>query len=151
MELEQSHKQPPVFQIVKEHPIYVRRLIGKQAKERVFSLYCLENRSAQACNLNRTDLCYISSFAGALNHPPNRSMKMTRDASISDYGLIWIILDGVSLIRNTDGGWCRVAPPSADDLIDNWYRASSSLLIRRPDAKDKMTWVTSNQRQNGPS
>jgi hypothetical protein len=71
---------------------------------------------------------------------------MARHASISDYGRIRIILDGVSLIRNTDGAWCRVAPPSANDLKDNWYRASSSLLIRRPDAKDKMTPVKPNQR-----
>ena len=70
---------------------------------------------------------------------------MARHASMSDYGSIWIILDGVSLIRNTDGVWCRVAPPSADDLKDNWYRASSSLLIRRPDVKDKMTPVKSSQ------
>ena len=69
-----------------------------------------------------------------------------RHASLSYYGRIWIILDGVSLIRNTDGAWCRIAPPSADDLKDNWYRASSSLLIRRLDAKDKMTPVQSNHR-----
>jgi hypothetical protein len=73
-------------------------------------------------------------------------MIMARHASLSDYGRIWIILDGVSLIRNTDGAWCRVASPSADDLQDNWYRASSSLLIRRLDAMDKMTPVKSNQR-----
>lgn len=71
---------------------------------------------------------------------------MARHASICDYGRIWIILDGVSLIRKTDGAWCRVAPPSTDDLKDNWYSASSSLLIRRPDAKDKMTPIKSNQR-----
>ena len=71
---------------------------------------------------------------------------MARHASLSDYGRIWIILDGVSLIRNTDGAWCRVAPPSADDLKDNWYRASSSLLIRRLDSKDEMTPGKSNQR-----
>ena len=71
---------------------------------------------------------------------------MARHASLSDYGRIWIILDGVSLIRNTDGAWCRVAPPSADDLKDNWYRAPSSLLIRRLDSKDKMTAVESKLR-----
>ena len=71
---------------------------------------------------------------------------MARHASISDYGRIWIIFDGVSLMRKTDGVWCRVAQPSADDLKDNWYRASSSLLIRRPDAKDKITPVNPNQR-----
>jgi len=75
-------------------------------------------------------------------------MKMARHASIPDNGRIWIILDGVSFVRNDDdGAWCRVATPSADDLKkDNWYRASSSLLIRRPDAVGKVTPVKSNER-----
>jgi hypothetical protein len=74
-------------------------------------------------------------------------MKMARHASIPDKGGIRIILDGISFVRNDDGAWCRVATPSADDLKkDNWYRASSSLLIRRPDAVGKVTPVKSNER-----
>ena len=71
---------------------------------------------------------------------------MVRRESKYGDGSVRMVLDGVSLIRYSDGAWCRVAPPSADDLKDNWYRASSSLLIRRPDAKDKMTPVKPNQR-----
>jgi hypothetical protein len=72
-------------------------------------------------------------------------MKMVRCGSIADDGLLWVILDGVSLIRDTDGAWRRAAPPSADDLKDNWYRASSSLLIRWLDDMDKVTPVKSNE------
>ena len=70
---------------------------------------------------------------------------MARRASISGQDGIRMILDGVSLIRNSDGVWCRVAPPSAHDLKDNWYRASPSLLIRWLDAVGKVTPVKSNK------
>jgi hypothetical protein len=59
---------------------------------------------------------------------------MARRASISDASSIRMILDGVSIIRDSDGVWCRVAPPSAHDLKDNWYHVSPSLLIRWLDA-----------------
>ena len=70
---------------------------------------------------------------------------MARRTSISGQDGIRMILDGVSLIRNSDGVWCRVAPPSAPDLKDNWYRASPSLLIRWLDAVGKVTPVKSNK------
>ena len=66
---------------------------------------------------------------------------MARRASISDASSIRMILDGVSIIRDADGVWCRVAPPSAHDLKDNWYRASPSLLIRWLDAVGQVTPV----------
>jgi hypothetical protein len=72
-------------------------------------------------------------------------MKMVRCGSITDDGRLWVILDGVSLIRGADGAWRRAAPPSVDDLKDNWYRASSSLLIRWLDDMDKVTPVKSNE------
>ena len=70
---------------------------------------------------------------------------MVRCGSIADDGRLWVILDGVSLIRGADGAWRRAAPPSVDDLKDNWYRASSSLLIRWLDDMDKVTPVKSNE------
>ena len=70
---------------------------------------------------------------------------MVRRASISDDDSMRIVLDGVSLIRNSDGAWCCVAPPSAHDLKDNWYRSSSSLLIRWLDAVGKVKPVKSNE------
>ena len=63
---------------------------------------------------------------------------MARRASKSNASSIRMILDGVSIIRDPDGVWCRVAPPSAHDLKDNWYRASPSLLIRWLDAVCKV-------------
>jgi hypothetical protein len=56
-----------------------------------------------------------------------------------------MILDGVSIIRDFDGVWCRVAPPSAHDLKDNWYRVSPSLLIRWLDAVGIVPPVKSNE------
>jgi len=70
---------------------------------------------------------------------------MARRASKSDASGIRMILDGVSIIRDSDGVWCRVAPPSAHDLKDNWYRASPSLLIRWLDAVGKVTPVKSDE------
>jgi len=70
---------------------------------------------------------------------------MARRASISAKDSIRIVLDGVSLVRDSAGVWCRVAPPSAHDLKDNWYRASPSLLIRWLDAVGKVTPVKSNE------
>jgi hypothetical protein len=70
---------------------------------------------------------------------------MVRRASISNDSSIRIVLDGVSLIRGSDGVWCRVAPPSAHDLKDNWYRVSPSLLIRWLDAVGIVTPVKSNE------
>ncbi len=70
---------------------------------------------------------------------------MARRASISAKDSIRIVLDGVSLVRNSAGVWCRVAPPSAHDLKDNWYRASPSLLIRWLDAVGRVTPVKSNE------
>ena len=64
---------------------------------------------------------------------------MARRVSKSDASSIRMILDGVSIIRDADGVWCRVAPPSAHDLKDNWYRASPSLLIRWLDAVGQVT------------
>ena len=71
--------------------------------------------------------------------PLNRSVKMARRASKYGDGSVRMVLDGVSLIRYSDGAWCRVAPPSAHDLKDNWYRSSPSLLIRWLDAVGKVT------------
>lgn len=71
---------------------------------------------------------------------------MARRVSIPDDERIRIILDGVSFIRDADGVWYRVAPFSTDDVKDNWYHASPSLLIRRPDTADKVTPVNSNER-----
>ena len=70
---------------------------------------------------------------------------MARRVSKYDDGRIRIVLDGVSLIRDSAGVWCRVAPPSAHDLKDNWYRASPSLLIRWLDAVGKVTPVKANE------
>ena len=70
---------------------------------------------------------------------------MARRTSISGQDGIRMILDGVSLIRNSDGAWCRVAPPPAHDLKDNWYRVSPSLLIRWLDAVGKVKPVKSNK------
>jgi hypothetical protein len=70
---------------------------------------------------------------------------MARRASISDASSIRMILDGVSIIRDSDGVWCRVAPPSAHDLKDNWYRVSPSLLIRWLDAVGIVTPDKSNE------
>ena len=70
---------------------------------------------------------------------------MARRASISGHSSIRIILDGVSIVRGADGIWCRVAPPSAHDLKDNWYRSSPSLLIRWLDAVGKVMPVKSNE------
>ena len=70
---------------------------------------------------------------------------MARRVSIPDDERIRIILDGVSFIRDADGVWYRVAPFSTDDVKDNWYHASPSLLIR-PDTADKVTPVNSNER-----
>jgi hypothetical protein len=72
-------------------------------------------------------------------------MKMVRCGSIADDGRLWVILDGVSLIWDADGAWRRAAPPSVDGLNDNWYRASSSLLIRWLDDMGKVTPVKSNE------
>ena len=66
---------------------------------------------------------------------------MARRVSKSDASSIRMILDGVSIIRDADGVWCRVAPPSAHGLKDNWYRASPSLLIRWLDVVDQVTPV----------
>ena len=63
---------------------------------------------------------------------------MARRASKYGDGSVRMVLDGVSLIRYPDGAWCRVAPPSAHDLKDNWYRSSPSLLIRWLDAVCKV-------------
>ncbi len=70
---------------------------------------------------------------------------MARRTSISDASSIRMILDGVSIIRDSDGVWCRVAPPLAHDLKDNWYRASPSLLIRWLDAVGIVTPVKSKE------
>jgi hypothetical protein len=59
---------------------------------------------------------------------------MARRASQYGDGSVRMVLDGVSIIRYSDGAWCRVAPPSAHDLKDNWYRSSPSQLIRWLDA-----------------
>ena len=70
---------------------------------------------------------------------------MARRTSKSGDGSVRMILDGVSLIRYSDGAWCRVAPPSAHDLKDNWYRSSPSLLIRWLDAVGTVTPAKSNE------
>jgi hypothetical protein len=70
---------------------------------------------------------------------------MARRASKSNASSIRMIIDGVSISRDSDGVWCRVAPPSAHDLKDNWYRASPSLLIRWLDAVGIVTPVKSNE------
>ena len=70
---------------------------------------------------------------------------MARRVSKSDASSIRMILDGVAIIRDADGVWCRVAPPSAHDLKDNWYRSSPSLLIRWLDAVGKVRPVKSNE------
>jgi hypothetical protein len=70
---------------------------------------------------------------------------MARRASISGASSIRMILDGVSINRDSDGVWCRVAPPSAHDLKDNWYRVSPSLLIRWLDAVGIVTPDKSNE------
>ncbi len=70
---------------------------------------------------------------------------MARRASISDASSIRMVLDGVSIIRDSDGVWCRVAPPSAHDLKENWYRVSPSLLIRWLDAVGIVTPVKSKE------
>ena len=70
---------------------------------------------------------------------------MARRASQYGDGSVRMVLDGVSLIRYSDGVWCRIAPPSAHDLRDNWYRSSPSLLIRWLDAVGKVTPVKSDE------
>ncbi len=70
---------------------------------------------------------------------------MTRRASKPGDGSVRMVLEGVSIIRYSDGTWCRVAPPSAHDLKDNWYRSSPSLLIRWLDAVGKVPQVKSNE------
>ena len=70
---------------------------------------------------------------------------MARRVSKYGDGSVRMVLDGVSLIRYSDGAWCRVAPPSAHDLKDNWYRCSPSLLIRWLDAVGKVAPVKSNE------
>ncbi len=72
-------------------------------------------------------------------------MKLARRPSISADSGIRMILDGVSIIRDSDGVWCRVAPPSAHDFKENWYRASSSLFIRWLDAVGQVTPVESKE------
>ncbi len=71
---------------------------------------------------------------------------MARRRSISADSGVRIILDGVSIIRNSDGAWCRVAPPSAHDLKENWYRTSPSLLIRWLDIVGQVTPVESKEK-----
>jgi hypothetical protein len=66
---------------------------------------------------------------------------MVRRESKYGDGSVRMVLDGVSLIRYSDGAWCRVAPPSAHDLKDNWYRSSPSLLIRWLDTVGKVAPV----------
>ena len=70
---------------------------------------------------------------------------MARRASQYGDGSVRMVLDGASLIRYSDGVWCRIAPFSAHDLRDNWYRSSPSLLIRWLDAVGKVTPVKSNE------
>ena len=70
---------------------------------------------------------------------------MARRTSKYGDGSVRMVLDGVPLIRYSDGAWCRVAPPSAHDLGDNWYRSSPSLLIRWLDAVGKVTPVNSDE------
>ena len=70
---------------------------------------------------------------------------MARRPSISANSGVRMILDGVSIIRNSDGVWCRVAPPSTHDLKENWYRASPSLLIRWLDTVGQVTPVESKE------
>ncbi|MGW8302717.1 MAG: hypothetical protein ACWGNO_11640, partial [Desulfobacterales bacterium] len=77
--------------------------------------------------------------------PFNRSVKMVRRESKYGDGSVRMVLDGVSIIRYPDGTWCRVAPPSAHDLKDNWYRSSPSLLIRWLDAVGKRRRSKSNE------
>ena len=70
---------------------------------------------------------------------------MARRASTPDDKRIRVILDGVSFIRDADGVWYRVAPFSADDVKENWFRASPSLLIRQPDNVGKVMPVKSKE------
>ena len=72
-------------------------------------------------------------------------MKMARRASTPDDERIRVILDGVSFIRDADGVWYRVTPFSTDDVKENWFRASPSLLIRRPDNVGKVMAVKSKE------
>ena len=64
---------------------------------------------------------------------------MARRVSTPDDERIRVILDGVSFIRDADGVWYRVAPFSADDVKENWYRASPTLLIRWLDVVGQVT------------
>lgn len=70
---------------------------------------------------------------------------MARRASTPDDERIRVILDGVSFIRDADGVWYCVTPFSADDVKENWFRASPSLLIRRPDNVGKVMPVKSKE------
>ena len=70
---------------------------------------------------------------------------MARRPSISADSSVRMILDGVSIIRDSDGAWCRVAPPSGHDLNENWYRVSPSLLIRWLDTVGQVTLVESKE------
>ena len=70
---------------------------------------------------------------------------MARRASTPDDERIRVILDGVSFIRDAAGVWYRVAPFSADDVKENWFRASPSLLIRGPDNVGKVMLVKSKE------
>ena len=70
---------------------------------------------------------------------------MARRPCISSDSGVRMILDGVSIIRDSDGVWCRVAPPSAQDIKENWYRVSPSLLIRWRDTVGQMTPVASEE------
>ncbi len=70
---------------------------------------------------------------------------MARRPYISADSGVRMILDGVSIIRDSDGVWCRVAPPSAQDLKENWYRVSPSLLIRWRDTVGQVTPLASEE------
>ena len=71
---------------------------------------------------------------------------MARARSVSADSGVRMILEGVSIIRNSDGVWCRVAPPSAHDLKENWYRTSPSVLIRWLDTVGQVTPVESKEK-----
>jgi hypothetical protein len=70
---------------------------------------------------------------------------MERRPSVSADRGVRMIIDGVSIIRDSDGAWCRVAPPSAQDLKENWFRVSPSLLIRWLDTVGQVTPVESKE------
>ena len=70
---------------------------------------------------------------------------MARPLCVSADSGVRMILDGVSIIRDSNGVWCRVAPPSAQDLKENWYRVSPSLLIRWRDTVGQVTPLASEE------